>query len=184
MKIVAAIVGVIVFVLVLLGFGYIDFSNTARGYEVDIKAKYANNKNVYDNGWKRIKELAQVPELQVAALEKLYDATMKGRYGAKGSGAVVQFIHEQNPALPADTYIAISRNIESFRLEFASNQTGLISVKQSYERFLNATTSGRVYNTFGGYPSIDLSQFDIITSDRTEEDFKTKKSDPISLSGK
>jgi hypothetical protein len=181
MKIVAAVVGVFIFVIVLLGFGYLGFSNTARSYEVDIKAKYTNNKNVYDNGWKRIRELAQVPDMQVEQLQKLYDTAMKGRYGVDGSKAMVQFIHEQNPTLAPDTYNAISRNIESFRLEFASNQTGLISVKQEYERFLTATTNGRFYNTIGGYPAIDLTQYDIITSEQTEQDFKTKKSEPITL---
>jgi hypothetical protein len=174
-------VGVIVFVLFFLLFGYIGFGNTANGFETDIKAKYTDNKNVYDNGWKRVKELAQVPDMQVEGLQKLYDATMKGRYGANGSQAVLQFITEQNPALDQSTYRAIQQNIESFRLEFQANQTRLISIKQQYERFLTATTGGRFYNMIGGYPRIDLSQFDIVTSEKTEEDFKNKKSDPIQL---
>lgn len=179
-----SVVGVIVFTAVTLILGYIGFSNTANGFEVDIKAKYADNKNVYDNGWKRVKELAQVPDMQVEGLHKLYDATMKGRYGANGSQAMLQFITEQNPTLDQSTYRAIQQNIESFRREFQANQTRLISIRQQYERFLSATTSGRFYNMIGGYPRIDLSQFDIVTSEKTEEDFKNKKSEPLSLQDK
>lgn len=179
-----AILGLVVFTFVTLVLGYIGFSNTANGFEADIKAKYTDNKNVYDNGWKRVKELAQVPELQTEALQKLYDSALKSRYGAEGSRALFQFITEQNPQLDQSTFRAIQQNIESFRREFAANQTRLVSIKQQYERFLTATTGGRFYNTFGGYPRIDLSQFDIVTSEKTEQDFENKKSEPLNLKDK
>ncbi len=175
------ILGLIVFVASTLLFGYIGFSNEANGFEVDIKAKYTNNKNVYDNGWKKVVEVSQVPQLQVNALRDLYEATMKGRYGKDGSKAILQFITEQNPNLDQSTLVKIQQDIEAFRTEFASNQTGLISRKQAYERFLTATTSGRLYNTFGGYPHIDLTKFDIVTSDKTEQDFERKRSEPLKL---
>jgi len=176
-----AVAGSVIFIGITLALGYVGFSNEANGFETDIKAKYTDNKNVYDNGWKRVKELAQVPVLQTEALQKLYDGTMRGRYGANGSQALLQFITEQNPALEQSTFIKIQQNIESFRLEFQANQTRLVSIKQAYERFLTATTSGRFYNMFGGYPHIDLTLYDIVTSERTEEDFKTKRAEPLKL---
>jgi hypothetical protein len=176
-----AVAGVFVSAALILGLGYLSFSNQANGFETDIKAKYADNKNVYDNGWKKVKEVAQVPDLQVAALQKVYETAMTGRYGDDGSRAVVQFITEQNPNLDQQTFVKIQQDIEAFRNEFKANQTQLVSQKQAYERFLRATTSGRFYNMLGGYPRIDLDKFDIVTSERTEEDFKSKKSEPISL---
>lgn len=181
LAVVLGIAGLVVFMLAMLLFGYIAFGNTANGFETDIKAKYNDNRNVYDNGWKRVQELAQVPDMQVEALQKVYDSAMKGRYGSEGSKAVVQFIQEQNPNLDQATFLKIQQNIESFRNDFAANQTRLVSIKQQYERYLTATTSGRLYNSFAGYPRIDLSQFDIITSDKTEEDFRTKRSEPLTL---
>lgn len=180
-----AIVGTIAGVFLLFGltlvFGYIGFSNTANGFEVDIKAKYTDNKNVYDNGWKKVQEVAQVPALQTQALLDLYQGTMQGRYGADGSRALLQFITEQNPNLDQTTFLKIQQDIESFRNEFQSNQTQLVSRKQAYERFLTATTSGRFYNFLGGYPRIDMTAFDIVTSEKTETDFKSKKAEPIQL---
>jgi hypothetical protein len=180
----AAILAVLVGGVVLLGLGYLGFSNNANGFEVDIKAKYTDNQNVYDNGWKRVTEVAQVPAMQVAGLKELYDGAMKGRYGAEGSKAMFQFIKEQNPTLDQSTYVTLQREIERFRMDFQANQTKLISQKQTYERFLTATTNGRFYNMVGGYPRIDLSKYDILTSDRTDAAFKTKKEEPLQLAPK
>lgn len=178
---VGAITGLFVLLAVFLGFGYLGFSNTANGFEVDIKAKYTNNQNVYDNGFKKVLEMAQVPDMQVAGLKELYDGAMKGRYGADGSKAVLQAIKEQNPTLDQKTYLKIQQTIEEFRNEFQANQTGLISVKQSYERYLTATTNGRIFNTFAGYPRIDLAKYDIVTSDQTQKAFDTKRDGPLQL---
>lgn len=181
LTVVLGVVGLFVVSTLLLVFGYIGFSNDANKFEVDIKAKYADNKNVYDNGWKKVTEVAQVPALQVDALKELYSATMTGRYGANGSKAFLQFIKEQNPNLDQSTFVKIQQDIESFRNEFQSNQTALVSRKQSYETFLTATTSGRFYNMVGSYPHIDLTKFDIVTSDKTEKTFDTKRDEPLKL---
>lgn len=175
------IAGITVFSVVSLGLGYLDFSNTANGFETDIKAKYTNNRNVYDNGWKKVKEVAQVPDLQTEALQKVFATALSSRYGKDGSKALWQFITEQNPNLDQRTFLKIQQDVEAFRIEFTSNQTGLVSQKQAYERFLNATTAGRFFNSFANYPKIDLSLYDIVTSDKTEQDFKTKKAEPLNL---
>lgn len=174
----------VVVISLSLALGYIGFSNDANRFEVDIKAKYSDNQNVYDNGWKKVVETAQVPEFQVSTLKELYDSIMKNRYGATGSKAMLQFIQEQNPTIDQSTFRAIQQTIESFRNEFAANQTRLVSIKQTYESFLTATTSGRFYNTFGHYPHIDLSVYDIVTSEKTQDDFRTKKSEPLTLNKK
>lgn len=179
--IVGGVLGSFVLVALFAVFGYVGFSNDANKFEVDIKAKYTDNQNVYDNGWKKVTEVAQVPAMQTASLKDLYDATMKGRYGADGSKAMFQFIKEQNPNLDQSTFIKIQQDIEAFRNEFASNQTRLVSQKQQYETFLTATTSGRFYNMIGSYPHIDLSKFDIVTSDKTQQDFATKRAEPLQL---
>lgn len=178
--VVAGIV-LLLIIAVSLGAGYIGFSNDANAFEADIKAKYTNNKNVYDNGWKKVKESVQVTGLQAEALKGLYDSTMKGRYGADGSKALFQMIKEQNPNLDQSTFLKLQQQIESFRNEFAANQTGLISRKQEYEKYLTATTGGRLFNNFGHYPHIDLSVYDIVTSDKTEDAFKSKKDEELKL---
>ncbi len=185
MKIALAILAVLAVLFIgtagLLGLGYISFSNQAASFEVDIKAQYSQNQNVYDNGYKKVLEIAQVPAMQATNLAKLYDTAMKGREGADGSRALVQFVQEQNPTLDNAAYEKIQQTIEVFRNNFEANQTRLISHKQEYERFLTATTTGRIYNLVGHYPRIDLSVYDIMTSDQTDHDFKTKRGAEINL---
>ncbi len=168
--------------------GYVGWSNDANGFEADIPAQYTQMKNAYDNGWKSVVEIAQVPTMQQAAYKDVYDGVMKGRYGADGSKAMLQFIKEQNPTLDPALYTKIQQKVEIFHNEFEAAQTNIIARKQAYQRFLTATTSGRLYNFIGHYPRIRCGvpagqpdDYQIVTSDKTETDFQNHKSEPLNL---
>lgn len=179
--VVAAVSVVVLFLVVVFGFGYVGFSNDANRYEVAIKAKYDDNRNIYDNGWKKVKEISQVPDMYQDDLKKLYQASLTARYGSEGSKAVFQFIKEQNPNLSPDLYLKVQQTIEGFRNEFSANQTRLVSQKQAYMEYLTATTGGRFYNMIGKYPRIDMDKYSIVTSDQTEQDFQTKRAEPLKI---
>jgi len=176
-----AVFGVLGVLALMLFVGYIGFGNTANQHENGIKAQYKDNQNVYDNGWKEVKEKAQVPDMYTDDLKKVYDGVMRGRYGEKGSQALLQFIKEQNPQLSPELYKQIQQSIESFRKRFTQSQTELVARRQAYENFLTATYSGRFYNMVGGYPRINLTEYDIVTSEETERVFDQKKADELKL---
>ena len=176
-----AILGVLVFMGVSLAMGYIGFQNTCNDFEIQIQAQYTDNQNVYDNGFKEVLEKSQVPRMYTNQLKELYQEAMTSRYGAEGSQALFQFIQEQNPTLDPSIFVQIQQSIESFRKRFQQAQTELVSRKQAYDRYTKATTSGRFYNLLGGYPKIDMEQYAIVTSDRTENVFRTKKDEPLKL---
>jgi hypothetical protein len=178
--------------LVFLGFGYflgyIGFRNAANQSEQDIVAQYEQAQNVYDNGWKAVVEVAQVPKLQEQNYKDLYDGVMKGRYGANGSQALFQFIKEQNPKLSDETYTKIQRTIETFHANFEASQQDLVAKKQSYRILVTATTDSLLYNGIGHFPHIKVGiptgaqdDYAIVTSDKTQNDFKSKKANPIDL---
>ena len=180
-------VGGLLFLLAMGGlFGFIGFQNESNGYENGIRAQYDNNRNVYDNGWKKVSETAQVPEMATDQLKKLYDTAMTGRYGEDGSRAMLQFIKEQNPTIDGTLFRQIQQAIEAFRNQFQQAQTELVARRQSYQNFLTANTSSRFYNWISGgsYPKIDLTKYDIVTSDKTETDFDTKRAEPLKLNNK
>ena len=177
--------------LVVCGYtlGYVGFRNKAQAYEVDIPAQYTEMQNVYDNGWKKVVEVAQVPAMQMEQTKQLYGAVMEGRYGAGGSKAFVQFIKEQNPNLSPEIYVKIQRTIEAFHDNFQASQTNLIARKQEYGKFVTATTDSLFYNWIGNYPHIKVGiplgskdDFQIVTSDKTQTDFQQHKADPLDLS--
>jgi hypothetical protein len=189
-KLIAGVV-VITLVFALGGYflGYIGYRNSANQGEQDIIAQYEQAQNVYDNGWKAVIEIAQVPAMQADNYKKVYDDVMKGRYGANGSQAMLQFIKEQNPTLSDETYTKIQRTIETFHANFEASQQDLIAKKQTYRILITSTTEGLVYNWIGNYPHIKVgipagSQDDyaIVTSEKTQTDFKMKKAAPLDLS--
>lgn len=180
---VLAVVGVVLFLSGTLILNFFGFQNTANGHEADIKAQYTKNQNVYDNGYKEVLEMAQVPEAYAADLERVYRAAIEGRYGENGSQAVMQWITEQNPNLDSSVYKRIQQSIEIFRNEFQQEQTQLVSRWQQYDRFLTTNTSSRFYNWISGgsYPKIDREEFAIVTSARTDRAFDTKQDEALQL---
>ncbi len=176
-----AVTGVMVVFLAMVVMGFFNFQNTANLFEIGIKAQYKQNQNNYDNGWKEVQEKAQIPNMYTEQLQELYKTAMTGRYGDEGSKALFQFLKEQNPTLDSELFRQIQQSIETFRKRFEAEQKTLIAKKQAYETYLYATYAGRFYNMLGGYPKIDLDVYDIVTSEKTEQDFKTKKAEPLNL---
>lgn len=190
MKYVLGVLGVIAVVGVLTAFtlvgGFLTFQNGANGHENGIKAQYTQNQNNYDNGFKKVLEVAQVSEFYAADFEKIYRSVLEGRYGANGSQAAMQWIQEQNPSIDSALYRQIQQTIEAFRNQFSQEQKQLISRKQEYENYLTTVTSNRFYNYLGGvvggsYPKIDLAKYDIVTSGATATAFDTKRADPLTI---
>lgn len=185
---IGSIFGVFLLLTVGLVVGYVNFSNDANGFEVDIPAQYQQMKNVYDNGWKQVMETAQVTDNYTDQMKEVWQAALAGRYGSKGSQAVFQFIKEANPTIDASLQKKVQEQIEGFHSTFSASQTKIISEKQSYGRYLNATTSGRFYNMLGHYPHIACGipdgsddKYAILTSDKTDTDFQLHKAGVLDL---
>lgn len=183
-----AVFGLILLMIVILGFGYIGWSNGANKFEADIPAQYEQMKNVYDNGWKQVMEENQIPQNYADQVKEIFQATMQGRYGADGSKAIFQMITESNPNVDPGLYKKVQESIEKFHSEFQASQTQIIALKQTYQTYITATTSGRIYNTVGSYPHIHCGvpagqpdDYQIVTSGKTQDDFKSHKADQLDL---
>lgn len=175
----AVLVSLVVLVGSFVGYG-ISVYNQANGFEKALIAERDNNRNILSNYGKKIAEAAQVPDMQRDDFIKVVSAQMEGRYGSDGSKASFQWIKEHNVALDSAVYVKLQRMIESGRNEFASGQTKLISVKQSYTTILGSAPRGMVMG-FLGYPKIALADFDIVSDDRTEKVFETHKESALKL---
>lgn len=179
---VALTVAAVAAVIVVGGIAsYISFANYGNQAEVQIKAKYRDNENVYAQGVQKIVEIAQVPSMYVDDVTKVTTAAIQGRYGADGSKAVFQMLREQNPRLDASLYTKIQQVIEAFRNEFKNAQTALLDRCATYE-----TQRGYVWSGFwlkmAGYPKMDIEKMcAIVTTDKAAQTFETKRDTGIQL---
>lgn len=178
-----AIIGAIAvgFVAVAVIGSYVSAANQGNRLEVAIKAKYADNENVYASGSQKIVEIAQVPAMYVEDITKVTTAAIGGRYGADGSKAVFQMLREQNPQLDSSMYKKIQQVIESFRDEFKNSQTALLDQCRNYETLRGNVWSGFWLN-MAGYPKKDIDKMcTIVTTDKARQTFETKRDTGIQL---
>jgi hypothetical protein len=180
LKIILGFLAFMVIVVFLCVFSSIGVYNSCISIEAGIKAQYSANQSNYDNMWKKFKEATQVTDMYSSDLKKVYDSAIQNRYGNNGSKAVFQWLKEHNPNFDSTLYQRLQAMIESGRNTFDSNQKMLIDKRQMYESYVNSFPNNLIAGSFG-FPRIDLTKYDIVTSDLTQKAFETKKVDEIKL---
>ncbi len=182
----AGIVALIILgALLLLGglvVGYIvSAGNYANSVENQLKASQSDSKNVLANYGQKVIEAAQVPGMYADDLSRVTREAIAGRYGPNGSQAVMQWIQEQNPQFDSSLYGKIQQIIEGGRKDFEIAQRRQIDIRRQYETALGEIPRGWVMRNINGYPKVNLSDFDIVSTDRADDAFRTKKEAPLQL---
>jgi len=182
LMIVGGVFAAIALVAVMLVFGFLGFQNEANRFENDIKAQYAENQNVYDNGFKKVMEVASVPTAQVAAMKDVYMGAISGTFGPNGSQAMFQAFTAHQINIDQSTFLKVQTVIEEFRNKFEQRQSEMVDRTRSYENFRTTSTSSRIYNSLAGYPKIDMEKYGkLVTSAQTQDAFTTKQAAPLQV---
>lgn len=165
---------VLAFALIIVGVvsSGISYFNYGVRAEQGIKSAWENNENILGQYSLKVVEAAKVPDKYTEDLRSVYRDAMTGRYGEDGSGAVMQWIQEQNPQLSPEMYTNLQNIIEAGRTKFENAQTELVDRKRAYQIELNSFWSGMMLS-IAGYPKIDLDDYKIITSEHAKETFES-----------
>jgi len=171
----------VIALIIAMGIMYvISSNNTANGFEQQLKAQKSANENALAQYGQKIQEAVQVPGMMRDDLVKVAKEAMQGRYGENGSQAVFQMLREHNPTLDPGVYTKLQQLIESGRDEFKLRQDRLLDIKRSYETALGNWPQGVVMRMLG-YPRLNLAEFDIVSTGRAQEAFRTGVEAPIQL---
>lgn len=157
-----------------------NVNNSCVAFEKGIQAQYGDNMNVYDNYTKKVMEAAQIPKQYAKDLKNIYSSVIGNRYGKDGSKAMWSWIQEHNPTVDVSVYKQVQQIIESGRNEFRANQTSLLERKKNYETFIGVFPNNIIASMLR-FPKIDLTKYDIVTSDNTMKAFETKKAEPLKV---
>ena len=176
----ALLAGFMALVAVLAIGSYVSAANYGAQAENELDATYYDNQNILSNYTLKVQEMAQVPDMYRADLEKIVKATFEGRYGAEGSKATWQWLKEQNPNLDPALYNRLQQTMEAGRNEFQVAQTGLLDKKRVYQTNLDYVWKG-FWLKLAGYPKIDLDEIKIITDVGVQAKFESGNDSAIKL---
>lgn len=170
------IVGFIIVLLLICGGTLWAHRNECVQLEERINAQYVSNKSNYDNMWKKFREMTQVTDLQAKHIKDTYMGIISGRY--QDSNLLFKMVQEQNPNLDTSVYTQLQREISASRQTFDNNQKQIADIVREYnvavkKYVILSAITGRLPKNMDDY---------IVTSERTQGAFDSKKDDEIKLS--
>ncbi len=196
--IVAGCLAILLFGLLL---GTTGWYNDAVSLEETVKAQYNDNRNQYDNFWKKVKEVAQVPEQYKEDFKDLLVSETEAKYGKEGSQASFQWLQDRNINFSEKMYLNVQSVIESGRNDFKQGQTALLDKQRKYSVHLKTffarmlagwydmphVLSGELapVKDLDGDGKLTALDYPIVTSARTNAAFKAgEDNETVNVFGK
>jgi hypothetical protein len=178
-KIFALLFVVFAFLAGTIGLGVLGFYNSEVTLRTSYEAKTDANKADFDNVWKTISQVAQVPDKYKQDFQSVYESYMTARTaGNDGSGAMLNFLTEAVPQYDAkELYVKVQTVVEAKRESWTARQKELRDIKREHDQLLR-TFPGVFYNVFLGRDELPVV---LVTSTRTEESFSTGTDDNVQL---
>lgn len=163
----------------ILGFQGLGFYNQEVTLRTQYEAKTDANKADFDNVWKTISQVAQVPDKYKQDFQSVYESYMSARSGGNdGTGSMLSFLTEAVPQYDAkELYVKVQTVVEAKRESWTTRQKELRDIKREHDVLLR-TLPGAFYNLFLNRNELPVV---LVTSTRTEESFTTGTDDNVKL---
>src|SRR3989344_6398587 len=171
------IVGTMVlgFFALTIGMAWVSANNKEISLRNQIEAQQKVCETYYDKLWKVLQQKAQVTDQYKAAFKEIYPALIEGRYGNEKGGTLMKWIQESNPTFDVSLYKDLMSSIESERAGFFMEQKKLIDLDREH-KVLRQSFPASMF--IGSRPDV---KFTIITSEKTENVYKTGKENDVDL---
>ena len=163
------------FFALTIGMAWVSANNKEISLRNQIEAQQKVCETYYDKLWKVLQQKAQVTDQYKAAFKEIYPALIEGRYGNEKGGTLMKWIQESNPTFDVSLYKDLMSSIESERAGFFMEQKKLIDLDREH-KVLRQSFPASMF--IGSRPDV---KFTIITSEKTENVYKTGKENEIDL---
>ena len=177
-----AIVFVALVAVVVMGIAsVVGFHNSEVGLRNAFNNKIEANTTDYDNMWKTISQVAQVPAQYRDDFKAVFVEYAEARNSGENSGSLMQWVQEAVPEdFDSSLYAKIQTVVEAQRGSWTTRQKELVALKQEHDNLIKKFP-GVVYAGILGRTELELK---LVTSTRTHNAFETGTDDDVSLTGK
>jgi len=166
--------------LIIMAVSLVGVLNTEARLRTTIEAKQKDNTSEFDNMWKKISQVAQVPEQKKNALMEIFSSHAKARAGDKGQGgAMMSWITESVPNVDLKVYDKLQNIIVASRDAWTMRQKELIDLARERTQMFR-TIPSNFFLAIGGRIESDV-KITIVTSSRTDRAFQEGKDDDVEL---
>ena len=180
--IILSIAALAMFVGIVVGVYYVTSNNAEIRLRNTITAKQSDNKNEYDNMWKKISQVAQVAEKDRQSLTDIfvkYAEARTGNAGAEAGGAgndvIVKWVNEAIPNVSSDVMKNLTNVIVASRDSWTMRQKELIAIKNERNILIEQMPSCWFIK------NKDKIVIQIVTSSKTVNAFETGTDDDVKV---
>lgn len=166
-----AIGGVVGFSIIMIVGMVISYSNQEVILRTTIEAKQKDNTSEFDNMYKKISQVAQVSEKQLAVLKDIFVSYADARTGGKDDQMLMKWVKESVPNVDTTTMNNLQNIIVGSRDAWTMRQKELVDLSREHTKLLRVFPSNFILSILGR-KQIDIT---IVTSSRTDKAFTTGK---------
>jgi len=170
---------VLVLFTIIMVISVISTLNTEGRLRTAIEAKQVDNTSEFDNMWKKLSQVAQIPEQKKNALMDIFNSHAKARSGGQKGGSLALWIKESVPNADLKVYDNLQNIIVSSRDRWTMRQKELIDLNRERTQMFRVIPSN-IFLALGGRQEGDV-KITVVTSSRTDKSFETGKDDDVDL---
>lgn len=169
--------GVVAMFVLIVVIMFVTISNNEARLRNAIVNKQKDNTSEFDNMWKKIQQVAEVPPAQMAALKDIFNSYAQARGANASGGSLATWVHESVPSVDTKTYDNLMNIITGSRDSWTQRQKELIDLKREHDN-IRTTFPSNVVCSILGRGEIDIT---IVTSAKSEKAFQTGRDDDVKL---